>query len=188
MKTNVTLVKCLFLLCFFVSMRVAAQPDYAFKNPLLISGTALQAGAVYKYSDVKPGVDAIMTLGYISPDVTVVELDGTSGYPEAIQPTLNLPAWTNGYLEMDIQFVDAGTISAAVQSEIAVTCIDVDGIPDNDGLGNSIHEFDEINLGGGYADFATVGGELSVSQSETGLREPTSREWIIQVVILLQKR
>ena len=165
MKTNVTLVKFLFLVCLIVSTKVFAQPDYSFKNPKLISGTALQAGAVYKYSNVKPGVDVIMTLGFISPGVTVAELDGASGYPEAIQPTLNLGPWTTGYLEMDLQWVNAGTTDPVVQSQIAVTCIDVDGIPDNDGQGHSVNEFDEINIGGGYSDFSTNGGELSVQQS-----------------------
>jgi hypothetical protein len=155
MKTNVTLFfKIFFLLCILSGIHSFAQSDYSFKNPTLISGTALQQGAVYKYSNVKTGVDAIMTLGFISPGVVVAELDGKSGYPEAIQPTLNLTTWTSGYLEMDIQFVDAGTTTPVVQSQIAVTCIDVDGIANYDSLGNSVHEFDEVNIGGGYADYS----------------------------------
>lgn len=74
MKTNVTLsFKIFFLLCILSGMHSFAQPDYSFKNPKLISGMALQQCAVYKYSNVKTGVNAIMTLGFISPGVVVAD-------------------------------------------------------------------------------------------------------------------
>ncbi len=106
-----------------------------------------------------------MTITAISPGVTLQELDGSSGYNETLQPTLAITPWTNGYVEMTINFVQAGTTTPSVQSQIAATCIDVDGVINYDGQGHNVHEFDEINMGGGYADFNTVGGELSIGQS-----------------------
>ncbi len=160
-----TLLKTFAVLSVFIGTQLSAQPDYSFKNPTLLSGTALKAGAVYKYSNVKTGVDAIMTIGFISPGIKVSELDGSSGYSEAIQPTLNADPWTTGYLEMNIQFVKSGTSTPLVQAQVSVTCIDVDGVPNFDGKGHNLYEYDEINIGGGYADFKTAGGEVSVSQS-----------------------
>lgn len=147
-----------------MSIRSFAQPDYDFRDPVLLSGTDRQVGAVYLFSNVKTGVDARMTINFISPGIVVTELDGASGYPEALQPTLVADPFTNGYLEMYIEFLEAGTFNLMIQTEVPVTCIDVDGWLDNDGLGNPLHEFDQVDLGGGYVDYQLSGGELSVVQ------------------------
>src|SRR3989337_361216 len=99
----------LLLAGFLMSIRSYAQPDYDFRNPVLVSGTDRQIGAVYLFSNVKTGVDARLTITNISPGIVVSELDGASGYPEALQPTLNADPYTNGYLEMYIEFLFAGT-------------------------------------------------------------------------------
>ncbi|MEO8406678.1 MAG: T9SS type A sorting domain-containing protein [Chitinophagaceae bacterium] len=168
MKTNVKCSQpglCFLLLLVLFSGSIMAQPDYIFKNAVLKSGTNLQKNAKYLFSNVKPGVDAFVTLTDISPGVTLVELDGASGYTETLQPTLKIDPWTNGYVEMTINFVHAGTSNSFVQPQVAVTCIDVDGVINHDGQGHDLHEFDEINLGGGYTDFDLVGGEVSVAQN-----------------------
>ena len=171
MKPNFTYSKLIFRWLLFAAplfpITTYAQPDYDFRNHVLISGTDLQVGAVYLFPSVKPGVDAIMTLTHISSGITVVEMDGSSGFPEALQPTLEVSPFTNGYLEMHFDLVVAGTSTPSVQTEVPVTCIDVDGWLDNDGLGNPLHEFDEIDLGGGYVDYQLTGGELTMSQSGT---------------------
>ncbi|MBC7827348.1 MAG: T9SS type A sorting domain-containing protein [Chitinophagaceae bacterium] len=154
----------LLLIGFLMSIRSFAQPDYDFRDPVLLSGTDRQVGAVYLFSNVKTGVDARMTINFISPGIVVTELDGASGYPEALQPTLVADPFTNGYLEMYIEFLEAGTFNLMIQTEVPVTCIDVDGWLDNDGLGNPLHEFDQVDLGGGYVDYQLSGGELSVVQ------------------------
>lgn len=154
----------LLLAAFLMSIRTYAQPDYTFQNPVLISGTDRQVGAVYLFSNVKPGVDAMLTINSISAGITVSELDGASGYPEALQPTLVASPFTNGYLEMFIEFVHAGTSTPYLQTEVPVTCIDVDGWADHDGLGNPLHEFDQVDVGGGYVDYQLTGGELVVAQ------------------------
>lgn len=149
---------------FLTSIKSIAQPDYDFRDPVLLSGTDLQIGAVYLFSNVKIGVDARLTITDISPGITVTELDGASGYPEALQPTLIVDPLTNGYLEMHIEFLFAGTSTLFIQTEVPVTCIDVDGWADHDGLGNPLYEFDEVDLGGGYVDYQLSGGELTVIQ------------------------
>lgn len=171
MKTNYTytnlIAGLLLLVGFLMSIRTLAQPDYDFRNHSLLSGTDRQIGAVYLFPDVKPGVDAIMTIIHISPGIVVSEMDGATGYPEALQPTLVVSPLTNGYLEMYFEFVVAGTATPFIQNEVPVTCIDVDGWLDNDGLGNPLYEFDEVDLGGGYVDYQLTGGELTMSQTGT---------------------
>jgi hypothetical protein len=41
----------------------------------------------------------------------------------------------------------------------------VDGVSNFDSHGHNLYEFDQVDMGGGYVDFSTVGGELSISQS-----------------------
>ena len=171
MKTKFThsnfIIGLLFMTGFLPSVRSYAQPDYDFRNHILLSGTDMQTGAVYLFPSVRPGVDAIMTLTHISSGITVSEMDGSSGYPEALQPTLVVGPFTSGYLEMQFQFVVSGTSTPSIQAEVPVTCIDVDGWADNDGLGNPLYEFDAIDLGGGYVDYQLTGGELTMWQSGT---------------------
>ncbi len=169
MKTFFTLLKEKWLLglslFFILPFASIAQPDYDFRNGTLISGTDLQAGAKYRFNNVRSGVDAFVTLTFISPGITVTELDGASGYPEALQPTLKVNPNTNGYLEMYFEFLYAGTNNPYVQSRVPVTCIDVDGIKNYDGAGNGIFEFDELDLGGGYVNYDLLGTELQMSHT-----------------------
>lgn len=66
---------------------------------------------------------------------------------------------------MYFQLFVAGTSTPYTAVTLPVTCIDVDGISDNDGEGKPIYEFDEINLGGGFVDFDGTAGELIISQN-----------------------
>ncbi len=161
MKTNGTrfilIVVFLQLLVLICSIGASAQPDYDFGTGTLVSGTDRQIGAKYLYTNVKKGVDAFVTITDISTGITIVDMDAGSGYPEAMQPTLNVAANTKGYLEMKFEFLIAGSSTPMIQFEIPATCIDVDGNP-------TLHEFDEITLGsGGYVDFNMLGGELVVT-------------------------
>jgi len=167
MKTNGTL-KSLLRLVWIILLTLIfsfthAQPDYDFRNGILISGTDKQIGSVYRFNNVKPGVDAFITITDLSAGISLTDLDAGSGYPEALQPTLLVQPFTKGYLEMKLEFLYAGTNTPYVQAEVPVTCIDVDGII-NDGI-LPVNEFDEINIGGGFVDYQMIGGELLVSQN-----------------------
>ncbi|MEO8582228.1 MAG: hypothetical protein ABI415_00455 [Flavitalea sp.] len=171
MKTNVSNFKMLplplliLMVCF--SVQGFSQPDYIFKNSTLYSGTNLQVGAKYKFTNVKPGVDAYLTITVITPGVVITQLDGSSGYTEAIQPTLTIPANTNGYAEYNIQFVTAGTLTPLIQSSVSVTGIDIDGVNNYDSANHDLHEFDAIDVNSSVVGFSTLGGELSIGQSGT---------------------
>jgi hypothetical protein len=150
MKTNGTrfvliavLVQLLFLL---VSFTAAAQPDYAFKNGVLVSGTDKKEGAKYRFNNVRSGTDAFVTITKID-KVTLSQLDGPSGFDDAFQPYIKCPAKTKGYVEFRFDFLIGGTNLPKLMLEVPVTAIDVDGYvyPDE-----KVYEFDEFNFSLGY--------------------------------------
>ncbi len=164
MKTNgtrflliVVFIQLLILICSFSA---SAQPDYDFTTGSLISGTDNQVGARYRFINVKPGVDAIVTVADITGGISLTSIDGSSGFAEAFQPVIQLPALTNGYAEFIIDFVEAGTFTPANMLEVPVTCIDVDGRIHS---GLPVFEFDMVKKSPGiYVDFNMLGGELSI--------------------------
>jgi len=155
--------RALVIVLLFASKEGFAQPDYSFTGATLTAGTALTVGATYRYNTVKTGTDAIVQITEISPGIGLTELDGASGYPATLQPTITATPWTNGYVELTITFKAAGTNTDQNQTEIAVTAFDVDGVINHDGAGNNLHEFDQFNLGGGYANYNTVSSHLAIS-------------------------
>jgi hypothetical protein len=165
MKTNCTqtsfLRSVILLNLFFVSSFTAfSQPDYDFRNPSLVSGTDKQIGAVYLFQNVKSGVDATVTIRNITGGITLNTIDGGSGYAEALQPVLDVPALASGYVEFDVDFLIAGTNTPMIQIEVPATPIDVDGANTGDG---AVNEFDMLQLTNGYVNYDMLGGELSMN-------------------------
>lgn len=154
---------CLFI---FLPCLLTAQPDYSFKSAVLESGTALQTGAVYRFSNVKTGVDALVTITFITTGCTLSQFDndGGTGYLDAFQPELLAPAHTNGYAQFHIAFVTAGTSTALVQSEIPASAIDIDG--NNSLWGGALNEYDGISMGASaYVDYNMLGSQLGITYS-----------------------
>jgi hypothetical protein len=163
LKRGSSAIACLFL---FLPCLLTAQPDYSFKSATLQSGTALQTGAVYRFSNVKTGVDALVTITFISAGCTLSQFDndGGAGYLDAFQPEILAPAHTNGYAEFHIAFVTAGTSTAMVQSEIPASAIDIDG--NNSLWGGPLNEYDGISMGASaYVDYNMMGAQLGITYS-----------------------
>ncbi|MGZ5255307.1 MAG: hypothetical protein ACXWCT_12935 [Flavitalea sp.] len=123
-------------------------PDYSFRNPVLLSGTNLQAGSRYRFSNVKPATDAIVTIVLFTAGVSLTSLDDASA----------------GYAEFKIEFVNAGTLIPRVMLEVPITPIDVDGdvfSPAN------LHEFDMVSINplAYYIDYDKAVSDLSVTVS-----------------------
>ena len=171
MKTNGTRPMYLFFSLILVSLLITisgmAQPDYAFRNAKLISGTNLQAGAVYSFKNVRPGTDALVTITTVS-KVTLTNLDGGSGFDEAFQPVIYCPRKTKGYVEFRFDFVYAGTTNPQVMTEVPVTAIDIDGYiyPDE-----KVYEFDEFDITPGYyIDYDKIGSSLDIKVSGVDIK------------------
>jgi hypothetical protein len=140
MKTNRIYVKLVTVLTLLLSLKGFSQPDYVFRNATLISGTARQEGAKYRFNNIKPGVDGIITITDLN-RITLDDIDGGSGFDEAFQPVINVPRRTNGYVEFQLDFVNRGTEVPRLMVEVPLTAIDIDGYvyPDE-----KIYEFDEF--------------------------------------------
>lgn len=114
-------------------------------SPVLVSGTDLQAGALYKYEGVAPGVDIYVGLDSIVGGASVMTLDDNSGngYVEGFQPLIK-PSSANGtsYAVFKFTYKITGTSTPIVMNNVSVTAIDIDGT-------GSIKEFDQISMGAG---------------------------------------
>lgn len=169
MKTNgtpmMTAAVFIFLLLFIADLKVNAQARYEFRNGTKISGTDRKVGALYRFSNVRTGIDAMVNITAITGGITLTKLDGTSsGFDEALQPEITIPAHSNGYVEFTITFVTTGTLTPALQAEVAITPIDVDGEL------NKVYEFDEIFLSNsGYVDYNLIGGALQINYLSANL-------------------
>ncbi len=171
MKTNVDLpsvkIILIFLLSFFLQSALFSQPDYKFTSRIHESGPNLQVGAMYLYQNVKTGVDARVTIMNLTGGITVNDIDGSGGFIDALQPIINVPAYSNGYVEMKIDFYQSGTLNPSVQTELPITPIDVDG---QMYTGMPLYEYDEIYVETGYTMFQLTGGQLNMTMNNKWVR------------------
>ena len=96
---------------------------FDFRNPTLISGTALSAGAIYRYSNVATGVDARVRINTLN-NASLAIIDRDSGLIQNFQPELvgNAP----GSVDFTITFYIAGT-TTPIAVDFAASGIDIDG-------------------------------------------------------------
>jgi hypothetical protein len=110
-------------------------PELVFTNPVLISGTAGQDGAKYRFSNVTTGtnaLDAIVEIkGRSANDVVLKSIDSSGvGWNKAFQPTLGIPgvgANREWWMEFKLEFVNAGTNNKKKIDTFYVTGLDIDG-------------------------------------------------------------
>jgi hypothetical protein len=108
-------------------------PELIFQNPVLTSGTDKQEGAIYRFSNVATGIDALLEIKKISDNATAIsELDKPDmGWKKAFQPQLGrsgtVSAYQNWWIRFHITFVESATEKKVVLSKFYVTALDVDG-------------------------------------------------------------
>ena len=165
MKTTVLLKKAFLLSTFaLVTTFINAQPvpELIFLNPSLQSGISGENGAVYRFPDVAPNVDGLITIvGRSTSDVTIsnIDLEGM-GYSNAFQPQIkymngNAPANSNWWIDFDFNFVVKGTSTPTDVSKFNLTALDIDGD------GSSLNEFVQFSTPKSY--IVESGTMLSVS-------------------------
>ncbi len=133
MKTIFTL---FFALLIQVSVFSQTPNELVFKNPVLLSGTALQDGAQYVFPNVTTGVDAVLEIKRRSgASVAVKNIDITNfGFDKALQPELGIPgtapANANWWVDFEITFFQSGYTTSNKKVElksINITGLDIDG-------------------------------------------------------------
>ena len=94
-----------------------------FRNPVLVSGTALSIGAVYRFPNVAPGIDARVTIdAFTGGSLTIIDRD--TGLIGNFQPELGGVDARSA--DFTIRFVAAGT-TTPVPLDFAASGVDIDG-------------------------------------------------------------
>ncbi len=100
-----------------------------FNNPVLSSGTALGVGAVYRFPDVIPGLDALVRVNAVSgTSSALVNIDDNSGPGDvrAFQPVVD-NSGSPGYADFTITFVLGGSSTPYALPKFFAHALDVDG-------------------------------------------------------------
>jgi len=174
MKTDRTLLlleAIVLVLALLITIVVGAQPPiYRFKSPALVSGTAGQVNAVYRFPNVKTSgggtnVDALVKITSKVGNITLVNIDRTAdGYNEAFQPEYQVGASNNAYMDFLITFVQSGTSTPMAQPVVELSALDIDGF---DTLGYNLKEFNRIDIGGGVCSYNLMNSQLTIYQTGT---------------------
>ncbi len=95
----------------------------------LVSGTALQQGAVYRISNVTSGTDALVTIVFTN-NATVANIDNNGSDANAFRPqtafNLTNPG-DRGFVEYNIQFVNTGGTTPVTINRFFMNFNDIDG-------------------------------------------------------------
>ncbi|MBI1343186.1 MAG: T9SS type A sorting domain-containing protein [Terrimonas sp.] len=137
----------------------------SFTNPVLVSGTDLQVGAVYRFSNVDLVTDATVRIDSLVNGATLQTLDDNgngSGYKDAFQPSIKSGNAGMSYAVFTFQFYLTGTNVPTIISTLNATALDVDG-------SGSLYEFAKIKVGqGGLATYMSTTTSISISQPVPG--------------------
>ncbi len=141
------------ILLWFISLIYLAASSQAlvFQNARLESGKAGADKATYRFPNVKPGLDALVTIkGRSNNKVSLVSIDVTSsGHSQSFQPQVaydggTAPGKAKWYMDFQLTLVKAGTNQKTEVAEMDATALDIDG------NGDKIREFiifnDPINV------------------------------------------
>lgn len=126
------LVSLSFSLIFFPQVNAQSLiPSLSFANPQLIAGSNGSVGAVYRFSRVRLGVDALVTI-QDADNATLANLDlPSTGSYDAFQPQVKIVnqnrRGAEAHMDFLVEFVISGTYLPTVLLDWTATAIDVDG-------------------------------------------------------------
>ena len=142
-----------------------AQDSLSFANWSLESGTDLTQGAVYRFDDVKTGVDALVRLDSLRGGATLIQIDDASPSTPVLSPRVNgIPSSSpEPQADLSITFVLADTSTPIALDSVDVASVDIDG--------NATRmEFTELSGFDSYQLEANPPTLLTVTPTESGLR------------------
>ncbi len=135
-------------------------PGLSFSGATLESGTALSSGAVYRFSTVTTGVDALVTIVSSTPNPAITSIDDDASNIDNFQPIL---ATSASDVQFDFEFVETGTTTVTQIPQFYMTAIDVDG--------DSVQgrEFVELDITNSSAQTVETPSDLSIYPSSLGM-------------------
>lgn len=110
-------------------VKAQTSPNLKFIQPELVQGTAGEKNAVYKFSNVITGVNALIEIKDLKNGAYLVNIDDSVfGYYNAWQPTVGGPAiaGNNASIKWEIKFVTASGDKYTFPN-MDMTAIDIDG-------------------------------------------------------------
>jgi len=109
-----------------------------FSNSTLVSGTNLQVGAIYRFSDIvgDGSTDGLIEIINFANGASLNVIDTATPNPGNFQPELNAALNVDSGVDFRVSFVDAVT-NAPVFLDIAINSIDVDGNGNPEGGGGA---------------------------------------------------
>jgi hypothetical protein len=137
------------------SQAVSGTNGLVFKNYSLITAnnTNNKKGAIYRFTNVLPGVNATVTVDDIVGGAQLVKIDDNSGglgYVNSFQPEVKIPSGTGeSYVQMTFRFYQSDNATPQVIDSLRATGVDIDG-------NLQLKEFVEINMNGGTASFLST--------------------------------
>lgn len=142
----------LLVVAISVSLVAGAQTQNTFSNglqfdnPSLKSGSALQVGAKYLFSNVKNNVDAVVSIDSLVNGAQVTKIDDNSngtGYKEAFQPAVQSGGVIGySYAVFSFKFYQHSSNTPVAIPFVAATALDIDG-------NATLKEFVRIDEGSG---------------------------------------
>ncbi|NOT51956.1 MAG: T9SS type A sorting domain-containing protein [Chitinophagaceae bacterium] len=167
MKTFVPFKKSILKFSFFAATVLCTSvansqsvPSLKFDNPVLQSGTALQAGATYLFSNVQNNVDAVVSIDSLINGAKINKIDDNSnglGYKDAFQPAVQSGGVIGmSYAVFTIKFYIHNTTTTQAIAALNATSLDLDG-------NSTLKEFSRVNVGnGGLVSYLTSTLDISV--------------------------
>ena len=125
-------------------MSCSEPPLFSFLNYTLEQGNQNQVNSIYRYTNVAPGIDAIVKiLNITNATINTFDDDGSNSGGQATASNFSPLFTTNngtsdGYIDYNITFVQTGT-NIPVRKDFSVTATDIDGT--NSGNGVTIRDF-----------------------------------------------
>lgn len=117
-------------LTFTTANAQCIAPAMVWENATLVTGTAGEQGAEYKFTSVTVGVDAIVTILSLNGGATLTEIDNTTfGYNAAWQPVVKTPTVqgaSSSHVSFKIEFKNTDG-STHIYPCFQLSFIDVDG-------------------------------------------------------------
>ena len=107
--------------------RASAQVSLSFTDFAHVSGPALQAGAVYRFTAVTTGVDALLEVKALVGGASLVQIDDPNTSTDQLQPTLNGAPDQNPQADFSISLISTATSLPVAVAGLMVGAVDVDG-------------------------------------------------------------
>ena len=140
----------------FVFSTQTAKAQLDFSNPVLISGTDKEPGAVYKFLNVTANANGTMTIDSIIGGSTILQMDDNGfGFAGGFQPLIKSGGRGISYVVFTFKLEDKITGLPIQLASLTANLLDIDG-------NSNINEFAEIEMNGGIAKYMSNNPQINL--------------------------